>query len=67
MKEGLYVGRTRLLCAAPQTAAGLKGLLTARPASRRQTKAGWLAVEVLLLSGDVRESENCCSCKQDDH
>lgn len=67
MKEALYVHRTRLLCAAPQTAAGLKGLLTARPVSRRQTKAGGPAVEVLLLSGDVKQSENCCSCKQDDH
>lgn len=67
MKEGLYVRRTQLLYAALQAAAGLKGLLTERPVSWRQTKAGGPAVEVLLLSGDVKQSENCCSCKQDDH
>lgn len=67
MKKGLYVRRTQLLCAAPQTAAGLKGLLTAHPVSWRPTKAGGPAVEVLLLSGDLKQSENCCSCKQADH
>lgn len=60
MKEGLYLRRTRLVCANSCRVEGPTHSVPSEPASNK----GWRpAVEVLLLSGDVRQSINCDSCK----